>query len=232
MKPNPAKINSQKKANIKNPNKTTPNKTTPNKTRGNTKTSRAQWLAEARNLLIHGGVENVKIDRLSKNLKVSRGGYYWFFQNRQHILDLLLADWSDEKNDPLLNALNGQNATPLEPFFRFFTRLLRERSYSPKLDSAMRDWGRHYKDAAEAVEQVDNRRIEALRIAFLGLDYSPAEAFIRARILYFHQIGYYSMKVIETETQRQQYLPIYFKQLTGFDLPDEILDRLYENDTN
>lgn len=218
MKPNHAKTYNSKKANIKNPIKA----------RGNTKTSRSQWLAEARNLLIQGGVENVKIDRLSKILKVTRGGYYWFFENRQHILDILLEDWSKVENDPLLSALHGQNATPLDPFFRFFTRLLRERSYSPKLDSAMREWARHNKAAVVAVELVDNRRIEALKQAFLGLDYQPTDAFIRARVLYYHQIGYYAMNVVETEAQRQQYLPTYFKLLTGFDLPDEILEKLYK----
>ncbi|MBL1422020.1 MAG: TetR/AcrR family transcriptional regulator [Alphaproteobacteria bacterium] len=201
----------------------------PQKQRGNTKTSRAQWLAEAKKLLVQGGVEQVKIDRIAKNLNVSRGGYYWFFNNRQDILDTLLSEWQNVENDPLIKALNGQNLTPLDPFFRFFTRLLRERSYSPKLDSAMRDWARQHPAAAKAVELVDNRRILALKQAFLGLDYAPDVASIRARILYYHQIGYYAMNVVETETQRQESLPLYFKQLTGFDLPDKVLQKLYKN---
>uniref|UniRef100_A0A2A4Z5G7 HTH tetR-type domain-containing protein n=1 Tax=OCS116 cluster bacterium TaxID=2030921 RepID=A0A2A4Z5G7_9PROT len=196
--------------------------------RANTKTSRLEWLAEAKKLLIEGGIEQVKIDRIAKNLGVSRGGFYWFFKSRQDILETLLADWLKIENDPLINALNGHNDTPLDPFFRFFTRLLRERTYSPKLDTAMREWARQNKAAADAVTHVDNRRIEALKQAFLGLNYQPADAFIRARILYYHQIGYYAMNVIETEAQRQQYLPTYFKQLTGFDLPNEILDELYK----
>ncbi len=199
------------------------------KPRGNTKTSRSQWLVEARKLLIQGGVDQVKIDRVAKNLNVSRGGYYWFFSNRQEILDTLLDEWKNIENDPLIKALNGKNTTQLDPFFRFFTRLLRERTYSPKLDSAMRDWARQYPAAAAAVKLVDNRRILALKQAFLGLDYAPDEAFIRARILYYHQIGYYAMNVTENENQRKEFLPTYFKQLTGFDLPQKVLDALYTN---
>lgn len=195
--------------------------------RKNTKTTREAWLAEAKRILIAGGVEQVKIDRLAKNLGVTRGGFYWFFNNRQDILDHLLDEWQRLDNDPLINALNGENPTPLAPFFRFFTRLLRERSYSPKLDSAVRDWARQSAAARQAVELVDNRRIEALRLAFLGLDYAPDEAFIRARILYYHQIGYYAMNVVESEAQRQELISIYFKQLTGFELPKHILDRIY-----
>lgn len=200
-----------------------------NPPRKNTKTTREEWLAEAERILVEGGVQQVKIDRLAKNLNVTRGGFYWFFNNRQDILNHLLEDWQKLENDPLINALNGKNATPLDPFYRFFTRLLRERSYSPKLDTAIRDWARQSTDALKAIEVVDNRRIEALTKAFLSLKYAPDEAFIRARILYYHQIGYYAMNVAETDVQRQKLLPTYFRQLTGYELPKIILEQLFKD---
>ncbi|HEC00461.1 MAG TPA: TetR/AcrR family transcriptional regulator [Sphingomonadales bacterium] len=198
--------------------------------RGNTKTTREDWLAEARRLLIEEGVGRVKVDRIAKNLAVTRGGFYWFFKSRQDLLDILLAEWQDSRNDPLIRALKGENQTPLDPLIRLIHTLIREHIYCPALESAIRDWARTSPKVRHAVEHVDTRRIEAMTEAYQGLGYSKEDAFIRARIQYFHQVGYYAMEVHETLEQRLHYLPIYFKQLTGFDLPRDALTALREND--
>jgi len=190
------------------------------KIRGNTKTSRQDWLDEARNILIREGVDGVKVDRMARNLGVTRGGFYWFFKNRAQFLDILLADWQDSRNDPLTRAIRaGDNDTPLETLVRFVMTLIREESYSPALDAAIRDWARSSEAVRRAVDLVDNRRIKLLAKLFQALDYDTEEAFIRARIMYFHQVGYYAMDVRESAAQRLRYLPVYFRQLTGFDLP-------------
>lgn len=196
--------------------------------RGNTKTTREDWLAEAQRVLIEEGVDRVKVDRLANKLNVTRGGFYWFFKNRQDLLDILLANWKDSKNDPLTHTLKGKNKTPLDPLVRFIFTTIRERSYSPALDSAMRDWARTSNKTRRAVDLVDNRRISVLAKVYQGLGYEEEEAFIRARIQYFHQVGYYAMGVHESHEQRLHYLPIYFKQLTGFDLPKEALQGFME----
>ena len=87
----------------------------------------------------------------------------------------------------------------------------------------MRDWARVSMDTHKAVEKVDTRRIKALSDAFKNLGYSKQEAFIRASILYFHQVGYYAMNIKESYDRRLEFIPHYFKKLTGFDLPDSAL---------
>ncbi|WP_179957745.1 TetR/AcrR family transcriptional regulator [Exilibacterium tricleocarpae] len=190
-----------------------------NTARGNTKNTREDWLAEARKVLIEEGVDRVKIDRLAKNLKVTRGGFYWFFKNREDLLNSLLEDWMDSKNDPLSQAMQTAGDNPLDTIIQFCLNLIMEHSFSPSLDTAVRDWSRNSGNAKRAIDLVDNRRIEALADIFKKLKYPREEAFIRARILYFHQVGYYAMGLHETHEQRLKYLPLYFKQLTGFDLP-------------
>lgn len=205
--------------------KNSPSTAPKNTIRGNTKTTRENWLKEAQKVLIEEGVEHVKVGRLAKNLAVTRGGFYWFFKTRQDILDTILTNWMDSKNDPLTRIINDKNDTPLDPLIRFFSIVVHEQSYSPALDSAIRDWARTSSATRDAVDLVDDRRIKALTEVFLSLAYEQKEAFIRARILYYHQIGYYAMDVHETKKQRLNYLPVYFKQLTGFELPNEALQK-------
>jgi len=48
--------------------------------------SKAEWLEKALDILEEDGLEEIKIDRLAKELKVSRSGFYWHFENRKALL--------------------------------------------------------------------------------------------------------------------------------------------------
>jgi AcrR family transcriptional regulator len=56
---------------------------------------REAWLEAARQALIEEGTRGVDVKKLAKRLgAASRGGFYWFFKSRQHLLDELLAYWA------------------------------------------------------------------------------------------------------------------------------------------
>ena len=50
------------------------------------------------------------------------------------------------------------------------------------------------------------------------MGYHGLEALMRARITYYHQVGYYALGVRESRKTRRQLLPYYAKVLTGRDL--------------
>ena len=66
----------------------------------------------------------------------------------------------------------------------------------------MRDWARSSPQAARVVRRVDNRRIELIQRIFIDLGYDEPEAFVRARVTYFHQVGYYALGLGETKARR------------------------------
>ena len=41
------------------------------------------------------------------------------------------------------------------------------------------------------------------------------EAFVRTRICYFHQVGYYTLGMRESREERLRLLPLYTRVLTG-----------------
>ena len=47
------------------------------------------------------------------------------------------------------------------------------------------------------------------------MGYKGKEAHIRARITYYHQLGYYALGVQEFRKERRELLPYYQKMLTG-----------------
>jgi len=69
--------------------------------------------------------------------------------------------------------------------------------------------------AEAAVRRVDDQRIELLKGIFEGFGYDPDHAFIRARITYFHQVGYQAMEIIESREHRTRLRPLYREALVG-----------------
>ena len=90
-----------------------------------------------------------------------------------------------------------------------------EKDYEPKWDGAVRDWARTSATVLKAVRAVDQQRIRVLEKIFLNMGYRGLEALIRARITYYHQVGYYALGVREPRRVRRRLLPYYARVLTG-----------------
>ncbi len=176
---------------------------------------REDWVEAARCALVDGGVAKVKVEPLAAVLGVTTGSFYHHFRRRADLLDTVLIHWERENTEPLLRAVAAAGPDPDAQLDALFDAWLSESEYDPAYDSAVRDWARTSKLAEAAVRRVDARRIELLKSIFLGFGYDEDRAFIRARITYFHQVGYYAMEIIEPSAVRNRWRPLYREVLVG-----------------
>jgi AcrR family transcriptional regulator len=176
---------------------------------------RSDWIAAAKAMLIRVGAAAVKVERVATALNVTRGGFYWRFRDHADLMDALLKDWRDSNSTTMLAALDGPG-TPVERMWALMDVWVDEIGYDPAYDIAVRAWGTISKKVARVVRAVDEQRIEAMHKLFVDYGYADMEAFIRARVLYFHQVGYYAMGVKERKSDRHDLLTHYYKVLTGF----------------
>lgn len=65
------------------------------------------------------------------------------------------------------------------------------------------------------VDAADRARVAAIAGLFGRHGYGERDAFIRARVLYFMQIGYYSLELAEPLATRLSYTPDYVAAFTG-----------------
>src|SRR5882762_4322755 len=61
--------------------------------KGNIKIPYEGWLEAAKVVLIEEGIGMVKVDRLARRLKVTRGGFYYHFKSHHALLEDLLKRW-------------------------------------------------------------------------------------------------------------------------------------------
>lgn len=176
---------------------------------------RRDWLEMARKVLIDSGIDRVRVEPIASRLGVTTGSFYHHFRNRQELLDGLLEHWETSNNAPLFAASAASEDDPGAQIDALFDAWLSEREYSPAYDSAVRAWAHSSKPVEQAVRRVDNRRIELISQIFERFGYDPDRAFIRARITYFHQVGYQALELSEDIEQRRALLHLYREALVG-----------------
>ncbi|MEQ1951841.1 TetR/AcrR family transcriptional regulator [Mesorhizobium sp. CN2-181] len=177
--------------------------------------SREAWVAAARKALEKRGIAEVKIDRLARRFKVTRGSFYFHFSSLKDLHGELLEEWRRINCAPFWKL----RETAEIDGYGFFSTIVHvwvdEDPFSPLLDLAVRDWARTSKSLGKEVAEMDDLRISLLERSFLAMGYSPAESIVRARITYFHQIGQYAIAFKEDPAQRRRYQPLFGKVLLG-----------------
>ncbi|UVC17991.1 TetR/AcrR family transcriptional regulator [Mesorhizobium onobrychidis] len=191
----------------------------------NAKSTREDWLNLALDTLISDGVENVRVLTLGQKLGVSRSSFYWYFKSRQDLLDQLLEHWRDTNTRFILEHAARPSATVVRGVMSIFECWIDERLFDPRLDFAIRAWAHHSGSVRRIIDQADDERVAAIRDMYLRHGYSDEDAFVRARILYFMQIGYYSLDLHESMSSRLSLVAAYLRSFTGQEpTKDDIAD--------
>ena len=126
-----------------------------------TRTPRGSWIDAGLRALAAGGPDAVRIEPLARALGVTRGGFYWHFEDRRALLEAMLDTWERRSTDEVLERVESEGGDPRDKVRRAgMLTFSRERL---PIDLAVRDWSRRDRSVAERLRRVDNRRIEYLR---------------------------------------------------------------------
>ena len=184
---------------------------------GNVKATRDDWLDLALSALAIEGVEHVTVLALSERLGVSRSSFYWYFKNRDELLDALLDRWDRLNTCSIAAQTEEPAATVNEAVCNVFRCWVNPAIFSPRLDFAVREWARRSAHVRKALDRSDRVRTEAMKALFVRFGYEDEDAFVRARVLYYMQIGYYALDLRDPIETRLNLTPHYLKAFTGVD---------------
>jgi AcrR family transcriptional regulator len=188
-----------------------------------TKATREDWVRVALDTLIRDGVDSVKVLTLADRLGVSRSSFYWYFRNRDRLLDALLAHWQDTNTRGIITQAELPSTSIVHGVSNIFRCWIDERMFDPGLDFAVRDWARRSEHVRAELDRADRARTAAVAGLFRRHGFAEEEAAVRARVLYFMQIGYYALDLGETLAERKSHTLHYLKVFTGQDpTPQEV----------
>ena len=191
---------------------------------GNVKATRDDWLDLALSALAAEGVAHVTVLALSERLGVSRSSFYWYFKNRDELLGALLARWDSLNTRSIVSQADEPAASVNEAVCNVFRCWVNPAIFSPRLDFAVREWARRSAGVRRALDRSDSVRTEALKALFVRFGYEAEDALVRARVLYYMQIGYYALDLKEPIEVRLHLTPHYLKAFTGLDPSEAEVD--------
>ena len=178
--------------------------------------SRESWLVEASRMLVEGGVDMIQITELSRRLKITRGSFYWHFENRDDLLSGLVEMWRERNTGVMVGALADARSLD-DGLLALFDVWVDRDQFDPALDLAVRGWGRTSDDVLVAITAEDENRVQAIAAFLTRFQFEQREAFIRARVIYFTQLSYYALGISEPFETRLGYLDAYFRCFIGRD---------------
>ena len=163
---------------------------------------RLDWVNAARFELLERGIQSVKVRKISNKLGVTTGAIYHVYKNLEELHNDLVTDWKTRNTDPLIKAILEAAPDGRKQLVAWDSVIQFEQDYNPIYDNVIRDWARISSHVKNAVNQIDAKRINVLQDIYVNLGYDKKTAEFRAKIMYYHQIGYQTLEVEESLDQR------------------------------
>ncbi|WP_296106119.1 TetR/AcrR family transcriptional regulator [uncultured Agrobacterium sp.] len=189
--------------------------------------SQEGWLDAAYDLLIESGVDSVKILPLAKRLNLSRTSFYWFFKDREELLDALIERWRQKNTGNIVRQTQAYAESVVEAMFNVFDCWVDNGLFDAPFEFAVRSWALTSDYIRAEVQAADEVRLEALKQMFIRFGQSENHADVRARTSYLVQIGYISMQTRESISVRMKRIPEYIEIYTGQAPEQRDLERFF-----
>jgi AcrR family transcriptional regulator len=140
------------------------------------------WINAAIRRMVLGGVDNIRIQRLARDLRATKGSFYWHFRNRAALLDAILQRWrSGTVNKAHMLESEAPEASQRLLRLLHLPEETREIVPPPDFELAVRAWARHSARVARAVREVDvlRERMYVRMFRDLGAVGRPAKTLAR-----------------------------------------------------
>jgi AcrR family transcriptional regulator len=153
-----------------------------------TRTPRSGWIDDGLRALAAGGPDAVRIESLARALGVSKGGFYWHFDDRRALLEELLDTWERVSIDEVIERVESGGGDARARLRRLFA-LASSSEGLLAIDLAVRDWSRRDPAVAERLRRADNRRMAYMRSLFAAFCPDEDDVEVRCMLAFSLWIG-------------------------------------------
>ncbi|MGE6782299.1 TetR/AcrR family transcriptional regulator [Ensifer adhaerens] len=150
------------------------------------------WIKAAFRALTAGGVQAIRAEAIARDLKVSKGSFYWHFKDVPDLKAKMLAHWAREATDAIIAEIEAFEVPAQERLRLLVLAATDDRSlpYGGLLtDGAVREWARFDAVAAVTLKSVDERRLGYIADLLSQCEFSAKRGRRGASALYGALIG-------------------------------------------
>lgn len=177
-----------------------------------TRTPRSTWTEEGLRALAGGGPDAVRVEALAETLGVTKGGFYWHFDDRPALLEEMLDTWERVGVDEVIERVDG-GAGDARAKLRHLVALASSGEELIRSDLAIRDWARRDERVAERLRRVDNRRMDYMRSLFADFCEDEDEVESRCMIAFSLFIGVHFIAADHGPRSRREVMDAVLRRL-------------------
>ncbi|HEX5253281.1 MAG TPA: TetR/AcrR family transcriptional regulator [Mycobacterium sp.] len=173
-------------------------------------------------VLAQEGVRALKVERLCQQAGVTRGSFYWHFEDIEQYRAALVESWNKflERDRRALSELDG---LPPRERLLALTRTLVSPQYW-MLERAMREWARLDPVAADSIRAADRLLLRTVIKAYSDYGFSLEDARLRAELTFAAGIGLLhltsSAEQAQSVAQRERFLALMLGETAASDHGD------------
>lgn len=121
--------------------------------------SAKDWITAATEQTARAGAESVRVERLAKALKVSKGSFYWHFKDRRALLAAVLEHWEQAGTHAIIAHVEQGTVEPSARIERLVQLIFQSTAMELAFEIQVRAWAAADPTVREVVREVDNKRI-------------------------------------------------------------------------
>lgn len=149
--------------------------------------SKQAWSRAALEVIVSGGVAAVSVERLATSLGVTKGSFYWHFDDRAALIEAALARWEQLGTTDIIDAL-GSTTDPRRRLAKLLS-ISFGGAHEGSLEAAL--VGQSSDPMVRpAVARVSTARVAFLEQIFAELGFTPAQSRARAIAAYSMYVGH------------------------------------------
>jgi AcrR family transcriptional regulator len=143
--------------------------------------SKADWLEKALDILEIDGINEVKIERLARELNISKSGFYWHFKDRKDLIRTMITYWGEEFTSVVTSNNEILNASPKERIYLAIKMILEINL--TRLELPMRFSAEKDHTAWELLNRVYQTRLNFFRSALSEIGFEGEDLEMRIHLI-------------------------------------------------
>lgn len=149
------------------------------------KHTKEDWFSLGMQSLSKYGEESLRVEKLCKELKVTKGSFYHHFKNIEVYIIELMKYWELTKTENIINAANAENSFVQK--IQKLNHLVLKQDHL--VEVRIRAWGIRNRKVHDFIEHIDEKRIAYLKSLYLEKKYTDEEADCLAKLEYAAFVG-------------------------------------------
>ena len=170
------------------------------------------WLKLALDTLDNEGIHKVNVEYLARQLKVTKGSFYWHFKNRETLLKEMLNYWTETLTTDVIQRSRQNSKDAKETLFKLMTIITEEKV--GRYEAAIRIWAMHDEMANASLHKIDAQRLKYITSVFTDIGFTKADAELRARMMLYYQVAEQVIFLSDSKEKRKKLLQQHFTFLT------------------